>query len=114
MEYHAGERVWALSKEVYYKAQVVDIATVQGGRKYKVKYQGFSARYNEFLPGQSLMKINKSNNDIARESVRIAKEKAGKFTAKSVGSSGKAKKSIQGGYGEDDDDGNDRNRKKNN
>ncbi|KAK2958097.1 putative MRG domain containing protein [Blattamonas nauphoetae] len=70
--YTQNQAVYALSKEVWYKAKVLKVLETSSGTEYRIHYAGFRASDDETVPPSSLMEINAENEVIYTESRKRA------------------------------------------
>ena len=78
--YALKEKVWAKSGVAYYKAEILSIDDSKSPIQYKVHYDHFSKRYDEFITADKMMKVTKENNELAKKIIKEAIEKTKEFS----------------------------------
>lgn len=84
--YTLKEKIWAKSGVAYYKAVIIEVDHTRKNDPYKIHYEKFSKRYDEWISPSKLLKMTKENSAFARklfhdalkkekEQVEIEKEK---------------------------------------
>lgn len=73
--YEVKEKAWAKSGVAYYKAQIIEKNDSKIPIQYKVHYERFSKRYDEWITADKLMKLSKENNALANKIFKDALKK---------------------------------------